>query len=150
MWLPFLEPKSRVVGMDSTIFPKNAPGILAATSSMPPTRRYADRRRRRESIFQTSDIRTTVFLPETAEIRSCGDFDEAFDLCSLCFFCVWRSERADGWLAAISGTYAVPIWPGPGPDARPVTGPEVVTTRKDKLVAGRPWVQVSNVSRPTM
>lgn len=45
----------------------------------------------------------------------------------------------------------VPIWPGSVPDARLAAGPEAMeTTGKDSLVAGRPWVSVSNVSRPTM
>ena len=49
------------------------------------------------------------------------------------------------------GHTQVPIWPGTPPDARPVAGPETATTTgKDELVAGRPWVAVSNVSRPTM
>ena len=49
------------------------------------------------------------------------------------------------------GHTQIPIWPGTVPDARPVAGPEVVTTTgKDSLVAGRPWVYVGNVSRPTM
>ena len=49
------------------------------------------------------------------------------------------------------GHTQVPIWPGAAPDAQPVAGPEVAkTTGKDLLVAGRPWVDVDNVSRPTM
>jgi len=37
------------------------------------------------------------------------------------------------------------------PDARPANGPEIMrTTGKESLVAGRPWVYVGNVSRPTM
>ena len=37
------------------------------------------------------------------------------------------------------------------PDAQPAAGPEdVTTTGKEHLVAGKPWVYVSNVSRPTM
>ncbi len=48
------------------------------------------------------------------------------------------------------GHTQVPIWPGAVPDAQPVAGPEVTGTVKDPLVAGRPWVQVENVSRPTM
>ncbi|MHB8653174.1 MAG: alpha/beta hydrolase [Terriglobia bacterium] len=43
-----------------------------------------------------------------------------------------------------------PIWPGAVPDAQAVPGPENVTTVKDHLVAGMPWVWVSNVSRPTI
>src|SRR5882757_7551438 len=49
------------------------------------------------------------------------------------------------------GQTQVPIWPGTVPDARPAKGPETATTTgKESLVAGRPWVAVSNVSRPTM
>ena len=36
------------------------------------------------------------------------------------------------------------------PDARPVTGPESTKTDTKDLVAGRPWVYINNVSRPTM
>jgi len=37
------------------------------------------------------------------------------------------------------------------PDARPIVGQETMeTTGKKSLVAGRPWVAVSNVSQPTM
>jgi acetyl esterase/lipase len=49
------------------------------------------------------------------------------------------------------GHTQMPIWPGVVPDAQPVAGPEVAkTTGKEFLVAGRPAVGVSNVSRPTM
>ena len=49
------------------------------------------------------------------------------------------------------GHTQVPIWPGAVPDAQPVAGPEIVpTTGNGSLVAGRPWVYVSNVSQPTM
>lgn len=49
------------------------------------------------------------------------------------------------------GHTQVPIWPGAVPDAQPVPGPETATTTgKQSLVAGNPWVYVSNVSRPTM
>ena len=45
----------------------------------------------------------------------------------------------------------VPIWPGAAPDMLPVTGSETFTRReKDHLVAGKPWVFVERVSRPTM
>jgi len=45
----------------------------------------------------------------------------------------------------------LPIWPGAVPDAKSVAGPESETTlREDRLVAGRPWLEVQNVSRPTM
>ena len=49
------------------------------------------------------------------------------------------------------GHTQVPIWPGKVPDPQPVAGPEFVeTSGKDALIAGRPVVAVSNVSRPTM
>ncbi len=49
------------------------------------------------------------------------------------------------------GHTQVPIWPGAAPDAQPVRGPESsTTTEKDHLVAGKPWVYVERVSRPTM
>src|SRR5436309_993823 len=49
------------------------------------------------------------------------------------------------------GHTQLPIWPGRVPDPQPVAGPEVATTSgKEGLVAGRPAVGVSNVSRPTM
>jgi len=49
------------------------------------------------------------------------------------------------------GQTQVPIWPGAAPDAQPVAGPEfAVTTGKDPLVAGRPWIAVENVSQATM
>jgi acetyl esterase/lipase len=45
----------------------------------------------------------------------------------------------------------VPIWPSGAPDAYPVKGPETATTTDTKeLVAGRPFVYIENVSRPTM
>jgi acetyl esterase/lipase len=48
------------------------------------------------------------------------------------------------------GHTQVAIWPGAVPDAVPVAGPEDTATVNDPLVAGRPWVQVGQVSRPTM
>lgn len=49
------------------------------------------------------------------------------------------------------GHTQLPIWPGAVPDAQSVAGPEVaMTTEKNSLVAGRPWVSVGPISRPTM
>ncbi len=49
------------------------------------------------------------------------------------------------------GHTQIPIWPGAAPDPQPVAGPEVaITTGKDDLVAGRPWISVEQVSQPTM
>ena len=66
------------------------------------------------------------------------------------FGCRGLSAQTTVWEPS-AGHVQVPIWPGAAPDARPVAGPEAAeTTGKDSLVAGRPWVSVSNVSRPTM
>jgi acetyl esterase/lipase len=45
----------------------------------------------------------------------------------------------------------IPIWPGAAPDPQPVAGPEYAkSSGKDDLIAGKPAVEVDNVSRPTM
>jgi len=72
-----------------------------------------------------------------------------FALC-VAFACGGLSAQAPGWQPS-PGHTQLSIWPGAAPDARPVAGPEVAkTTGKESLVAGRPWVYVENVSRPTM
>jgi acetyl esterase/lipase len=48
------------------------------------------------------------------------------------------------------GHMQVPIWPGAVPDARPFTGPETTKVDAKDLVAGRSWLYINNVSRPTM
>ena len=49
------------------------------------------------------------------------------------------------------GHTQISIWPGAAPDARPTTGPETVESAGPKhLVAGKPWLVVEHVSRPTM
>ncbi len=61
------------------------------------------------------------------------------------------SAQTPAWQPS-SGHTQVSIWPEAVPDAQPVAGPEyaeAVTGTKD-LVAGRPWVSVERVSRPTM
>lgn len=60
------------------------------------------------------------------------------------------SGQTTVWQPSPGHTQA-PIWPGAAPDAQPVGGPEVATTRtNDHLVAGRPWTYISYVSLPTM
>jgi hypothetical protein len=59
------------------------------------------------------------------------------------------SAQTPSWQPSLGDTQ-VPIWPGAVPDARPVTGPETIKTDAKDLVAGRPWVYINNVSRPTM
>jgi acetyl esterase/lipase len=59
------------------------------------------------------------------------------------------SAQTPGWQPS-PGHTQVPIWPGAVPNAQPVTGSEDMEAVKDPLVAGRPWIQVGYVSRPTM
>ena len=61
------------------------------------------------------------------------------------------SAQTPAWQPA-PGHTQVPIWPGAIPDAQPAAKPEyaeAVTETKD-LVAGKPWVAVEQVARPTM
>ena len=45
----------------------------------------------------------------------------------------------------------MPIWPAAVPDQQPVHGPETLTTTgQDDLVAGKPWLYLSDVTRPTI
>ena len=75
-----------------------------------------------------------------------------FVLWALCVFFGSGSGRAQtsGWQPS-PGHTQIPLWPGAVPDAQPVAGPEVAeTTGKEFLIAGRPVVGVSSVSRPTI
>jgi len=73
-----------------------------------------------------------------------------FALCVVFAFSAPRAQQA-GWQPS-PGHTQIPIWPGATPDPQPVAGPEVVDTSsgKDGLIAGRPVVGISNVTRPTM
>jgi acetyl esterase/lipase len=60
------------------------------------------------------------------------------------------SAQTPGWQPS-PGHTQMPIWPGVVPNAQATKGPELTTTTgKDSLVAGKPWVAISNVSQPTM
>jgi acetyl esterase/lipase len=49
------------------------------------------------------------------------------------------------------GHTEIPIWPSTPPNPQPVAGPETVTTTgKDSFVAGKPWMAISYVNKPTM
>jgi acetyl esterase/lipase len=56
------------------------------------------------------------------------------------------SVNAAAWQPA-QGHQQMPIWPGAKPGAWPE---EDMTVRDEKLIAGKPWLQVSDVTRPTM
>jgi acetyl esterase/lipase len=62
----------------------------------------------------------------------------------------YTNVHAAAWQPA-NGHQQLPIWPGAIPDAKSATGPEgEMTSREDRLIAGRPWLEVENVTRPTM
>jgi acetyl esterase/lipase len=72
-----------------------------------------------------------------------------FALCVV-FASVGLNAQTPAWQPS-PGHSQVPIWPGKVPDAQPVSGPEFMkTTGMKSLVAGKPWIAVSNVSKPTM
>jgi acetyl esterase/lipase len=69
----------------------------------------------------------------------------------LCVFLAFGgvSAQTSAWQPS-PGHTQVPIWPGAVPDARPDTGPETLKTDAKDLVAGKQWVYINRVSRPTM
>jgi len=69
---------------------------------------------------------------------------------ALCALVAFGSEctSTDTWRPSADHTQ-IPIWPGAAPDGQPVPGQEIETPSTG-LVAGRPWMAVTNVTRPTM
>src|SRR5271155_4412117 len=65
------------------------------------------------------------------------------------FVSVHLSAQSPAWQPS-AGHTQLPIWPGAIPDAQPVAGPENTKTDAKDLVAGRPWMYINNVSRPTI
>ncbi len=59
------------------------------------------------------------------------------------------SAKAMDWQPA-AGHTQIPLWPGTPPDAQPVPGLETETLRTEHLIAGKPWMAVTNVMLPTM
>ncbi|MGB6976573.1 MAG: alpha/beta hydrolase [Gammaproteobacteria bacterium] len=60
------------------------------------------------------------------------------------------NARADAWQPA-PGHVQIPLWPaGAIPDAQPITKPEETKVINNPLAAGKPWTEVSNVSKPTI
>jgi acetyl esterase/lipase len=70
---------------------------------------------------------------------------------ALCIVIATGGERvqADSWQPS-AGHSQLSIWPGAVPDAGPAVEPEQTINVTDRPLAGRPWVKVINVSRPTM
>ncbi len=71
-----------------------------------------------------------------------------FALC-VAFACGGLSAQTPVWQPS-PGHTQVPIWPRSVPDAKPVPGAEYSKLVEGELVAGKPWVEVGNVSQPTM
>ncbi|MGH9699682.1 MAG: alpha/beta hydrolase [Candidatus Acidiferrales bacterium] len=71
-----------------------------------------------------------------------------FALC-VAFACGGLNAQTPAWQPS-PGHSQVPIWPHSVPDAQPVPGAEYAKTVAGELVAGKPWVEVGNVSQPTM
>lgn len=65
------------------------------------------------------------------------------------FACYSLLAQKPAW-QPLGGRTQVPIWPGNPPDAAFGPPPNTETTRTEGSVAGRPWLDVENVSRPTM
>jgi acetyl esterase/lipase len=60
------------------------------------------------------------------------------------------SAQTPAWQPS-PGHTQIPIWPGTAPDTQPAAKLHVETAKPaESLVAGKPWVYVENVSRPTM
>ena len=70
-------------------------------------------------------------------------------LLCLLFACASVQAKTDVWQPT-AGHTQLPLWPGSVPDAQPMPGPETETLRTEHLIAGRPWLAVTNVSQPTL
>ena len=71
-----------------------------------------------------------------------------FALCIMFAFGALSAQQT-AWQPS-PGHTQVPIWPGAVPDQQRVAGPENTATDTKDLVAGRPWLYLSDVTRPTM
>lgn len=70
-------------------------------------------------------------------------------LCTLSVSVV-ANAQATVWQPS-PGHTQMQIWPGAVPDAQPMAGPEDANVpAPEHLVAGKPWVYVGKVARPTM
>lgn len=70
-----------------------------------------------------------------------------FVLCAALLLVVAKAQTP--WQPS-PGRTQIPIWPGVPPDSRPALKSESVATTTNELVAGKPWIYISDVSRPTM
>lgn len=67
----------------------------------------------------------------------------------LLFTCAAAQAAPSAWQPS-AGHVQVPLWPRMLPDAQSMPGPESATLRTGHLIAGMPWLAVTNVSRPTL
>lgn len=65
------------------------------------------------------------------------------------FVCGVLAAQQTPWQPS-AGHAQLTIWPSTAPDAHGVPGTEYVETTKDEMVAGKPYVWVSNITTPTM
>src|SRR5579883_1944381 len=72
-----------------------------------------------------------------------------FALCAVFASVGLNAQTSTTWQPS-PGHTQIPIWPGATPDPQPVKGPEGMETDPKFLVAGKPVVGVTNVTRPTM
>jgi acetyl esterase/lipase len=70
--------------------------------------------------------------------------------CFLVSFLGFSAQAQDAGWQPSPGHTQIPLWPGTPPDAQPSSGPETVATETKSLVAGKSWVYVGQVSRPTL
>lgn len=66
------------------------------------------------------------------------------------FICAGCLAHAQNVWQPAAGHSQIPIWPGAAPDARRPAGPEVLRTDDRSLVAGKPFLYIENVARPTL
>ncbi|HSN16846.1 MAG TPA: alpha/beta hydrolase [Gammaproteobacteria bacterium] len=69
-------------------------------------------------------------------------------LCAL-LACLSPQARAGVWQPG-AGHSQLPLWPGTPPDDLPMPGAEYLATETKSLVAGKPYIYVSNVREPTL
>lgn len=72
-----------------------------------------------------------------------------YKLTGILALCACTNVHATAWEPP-GGQQQLPIWPGAIPDAKAGVGPEQMTLREGLPVAGRPLLEVANVTRPTM
>lgn len=73
-----------------------------------------------------------------------------FFIATMCIgiFFISSTTKAAGW-QPINGLKQTLLWPDVPPDAQPLLGQENETVKRNDLVAGLPWLAVTNVINPT-